>query len=322
MPDDAGRTGTSGARTTRLPVTLGSMFEQVRWLAERVRVVMVLGLLVVTAACSGLPSGFPPVAAPPEVTATGSALTPAGTPLAGAEVLATPLSEPSLPARPPGTPLRSNLGPTFSPSPLASVAVVEQTGTPATAGPVPATAPIRTGVAPSATPTTALKEPEVVLRLPPGLLAGTETNIDLRIQSRAAGANATPAVISRVAATPLAPSRPEVRTVGGPSPAPVEPGSPLLALEVGRDTVGPGEHFVVELQATGASGLASIWWWATGSDDLALQDTHAVDCAGASFCRKLWSVSAAGPGSLTLYAQARDARGELSELVRRELRVE
>jgi hypothetical protein len=78
----------------------------------------------------------------------------------------------------------------------------------------------------------------------------------------------------------------------------------------------------VELQATGASGVASIWWWAAGSDDLALQDTHAVDCAGASFCRKLWSVSAADRGSLTLYAQARDARGELSELVHRELRVE
>jgi hypothetical protein len=95
-----------------------------------------------------------------------------------------------------------------------------------------------------------------------------------------------------------------------------------LELEVERDTVGPGESFVVQLQATGGSGLASIWWWAAGSDDLTLQDTHAVDCAGASFCRKSWSVRAADPGTLTLHAQARDARGQLSELVRRELRVQ
>lgn len=331
MLGDAGRTGTRAARTTRLPVTLGRMLEHGCRLAGRGPVVVILTLVVVTSACSGLPSGFPSTPAPPDVTATISALTPATPPLTAAEVVPTPLSEPTPPPRPAGAPLQSRLGPAASPSPLASIVVVEPTGTPVTAGPAPATAPTMTmtGVVPSATPTIALVAPEVVLRLPPGLLAGAETTIDLRIQSRAAGANATPLLRSGAAETPAAPPRPEPPMVGtpsqpggGPSPTPAGPGSPLLALEVGRDTVGPGESFVVQLQATGGSGLASIWWWATGSDDLTLQDTHAVDCAGASFCRKSWSVSAADPGSLTLYAQARDARGQLSELVRRELRVE
>ncbi len=192
------------------------MLEDVcRW-AERGRVVVVLGLVVVMAACSGLPSGFPPPAAPPEVTVTGTALTPVGTPLVVAEVRPTLSSEPPTPVRPAGTPLPPNLGPVSSPSPLASVVVVELPGTPATVGRSPATAPImtRTGEVPGATPTIVLVAPEVVLRLPPGLLAGAETNIDLRIQSRGAGVSATPPLISGVAETPAALPRPSPAAVG------------------------------------------------------------------------------------------------------------
>ena len=75
------------------------------------------------------------------------------------------------------------------------------------------------------------------------------------------------------------------------------------------------------VQVTSPRGVGSIWRWATSTDDDNLADTHPFDCAGATLCRKSYSVSTQDRGRIVIRAQARDTDGQLSDESNQELRV-
>jgi hypothetical protein len=113
-------------------------------------------------------------------------------------------------------------------------------------------------------------------------------------------------------------------TAAGGSVAPTAtpaPGAPSLQLRLSDDRVDQDETFTLILEANDPAGLSSLWWWASGTDDDELRDTHTQDCNGATPCRRTWEVSTDEAGDVTFHAVARNISGVESGEVSLELRV-
>ena len=129
----------------------------------------------------------------------------------------------------------------------------------------------------------------------------------------------SPAAAPTAAASPAAaPSKP---TAAAEATKPAAGRRPEIDLNLSHTEVDPGETFTFHVQARSPSGVGSVWWWATSTDDDNLADTHPFDCAGATLCRKSYSVSTQDRGRITIHAQARDTDGQLSDESKQDLRV-
>jgi hypothetical protein len=134
---------------------------------------------------------------------------------------------------------------------------------------------------------------------------------------------AAPASPAAAPASPAATPRAQPRTPVAQAVAPPARSAapPKADLDLTHDLVNPGEPFTVRLQAASDDGVASMWWWASGVDDDSLRDTHAVDCLGATPCRKSWSASTNAEGGMVIHALARDRAGQQSDESKRDVRV-
>lgn len=81
---------------------------------------------------------------------------------------------------------------------------------------------------------------------------------------------------------------------------------PTVAVTVGHDPASPDGHFEIRLQAESQSGLARIWWWASGTADDQLSASHAQECAGQPSCSGSWTIGSTDAGAITIHARARD----------------
>jgi hypothetical protein len=96
---------------------------------------------------------------------------------------------------------------------------------------------------------------------------------------------------------------------------------PSLTLHISDTRPNSLEEFTIRLEASSDSGLDSMWWWATSTDDNDLRDTHAVNCRSANPCRRSWDVSTEDFGRIIIHAKARDTNGQESEEVSSDVRV-
>lgn len=106
-----------------------------------------------------------------------------------------------------------------------------------------------------------------------------------------------------------------------PAPAPTGDARPSVRLELSDDRVNRGEEFTIRLEATDDRGVASMWWWATDTDDDNLRNTHTFDCNGATPCRNSWQESTNDDRRMVIHAMSRDTAGQQSDEVTLELRV-
>ena len=169
--------------------------------------------------------------------------------------------------------------------------------------PPPAPSPTAAPAKPAEAPTTAPS---------PAAAAPTAAAAPATAQSPAA----SPAAASSPAA---APSKPTAAAAESAKPAAGR--RPEIDLNLSHTEVDPGETFTFHVQARSPRGVGSVWWWATSTDDDNLADTHPFDCAGATLCRKSYSVSTQDRGRIVIRAQARDTDGQLSDESNQELRV-
>ena len=154
---------------------------------------------------------------------------------------------------------------------------------------------------------------------PPPAPAPTTGPAPTTAPAKPAAPGSPAAAAASPAATPTEqPRTPVAQAVASParSAAP-----PKVDLDLSHDLVNRGESFTVRLQASSDAGVASMWWWASGVDDDSLRDTHAVDCLGATPCRKSWDVSTNAEGGMVIHALARDRAGQLSDESKRDVRV-
>lgn len=128
-------------------------------------------------------------------------------------------------------------------------------------------------------------------------------------------------------AQPPAPQPPAPEPSSPPAPAgptaTAVPGNtrPAIAIRLDDDSPRAGQEFTIRLEASDDTGLDSMWWWATDTDDDELRSTHTRNCRSATPCVDSWTASTTDTGRITLHALARDLNGQLSDEVTREIRV-
>jgi hypothetical protein len=96
---------------------------------------------------------------------------------------------------------------------------------------------------------------------------------------------------------------------------------PEVSLNVNPDRVSKGEHFTVRVSARDDHGITRITWWASGTDQNGLSDSHTHDCNGSDKCEFEWSEHSDGTGNFTIHARARDDKGHESDEASREVHV-
>jgi hypothetical protein len=97
---------------------------------------------------------------------------------------------------------------------------------------------------------------------------------------------------------------------------------PEVSLNVNPDRVSKGEQFSVHVSARDDHGITRITWWATGTDQNGLRDSHTHDCNGSDKCGFEWSEHSDGTGNFTIHARARDDKGHESDEASREVHVQ
>jgi hypothetical protein len=99
---------------------------------------------------------------------------------------------------------------------------------------------------------------------------------------------------------------------------------PRVVLDVSKDQVDRNESFEIRVAGHhhGDGGISKVWWWASGTDDPDLRDTHIHECDDTSSCGHAWQQSTDNGGrTIRIHARARDRDGRDSDEAIREIRV-
>ena len=99
-------------------------------------------------------------------------------------------------------------------------------------------------------------------------------------------------------------------------------GCPKLSLKLPDEEVEVGETFKITIEASHDDGIETMWWWASKTDDGFLEETHILDCANATRCRKSFYVSSVDRGETYIHAQARNGFGVLSAERKEKITIE
>ena len=106
--------------------------------------------------------------------------------------------------------------------------------------------------------------------------------------------------------------------------------APVAGIAVSNADPGDGDRFTISVHGVG-SEMDQLWWWApdarvgddnsNDNDDSALTVPHVLNCNGETDCWRSSDVSVNNPGTITIYAKARDRAGRESPEVATQVRV-
>lgn len=96
---------------------------------------------------------------------------------------------------------------------------------------------------------------------------------------------------------------------------------PTVEILLQTEEYDPGETVRIELVGRDDEGVTRMWWYASDTDDVALEADHEEDCGKDKECRRTWRVTPNDFGRIKIHAKAVDNRKAESEEVVRTIRI-
>jgi hypothetical protein len=96
---------------------------------------------------------------------------------------------------------------------------------------------------------------------------------------------------------------------------------PTVELIMPAEEFDSGETVRIELVGKDDEGITKMWWWATDTDDGALEADHEEICDGDKSCSRTWRVVPKDTGRIKIHARAVDGRDAESEEIVKIIRI-
>ncbi|HEX3246345.1 MAG TPA: hypothetical protein VHX16_13135 [Chloroflexota bacterium] len=96
---------------------------------------------------------------------------------------------------------------------------------------------------------------------------------------------------------------------------------PVVDVALNGETFKPGDTLRVDLHGTDDEGITRMWWYATDTNDVALQADHEEVCGGDKDCQRTWRVVPNDTGKIKIHAKAVDNRKLESDEVVKLIRI-
>jgi hypothetical protein len=96
---------------------------------------------------------------------------------------------------------------------------------------------------------------------------------------------------------------------------------PTVELLLNDEEFDPGETVRIELVGKDDEGITRMWWYASDTDDVALEADHEEACGSDKECQRTWRVVPNDFGRIKIHAKAIDNRKAESEEVVKTIRI-